>query len=192
MNSEHPEGEHPELLGVRAYARLKGWAPSYICKLSKQGRLVLRDGLIDVAASNELLSQTIIPMRRGLPKDTKSPRGKRPKGSASVTFIEAKTKREWHEAQMAELKHQKQIGRLVDAEDVKRETFACVRAVRDAFLSLPVRLAPVLAAENEARRVHELLSTEIETVLQGLSDDFGQPSQNGSGSGILSSADATP
>ncbi|MGH8587769.1 MAG: hypothetical protein ACREXX_00070, partial [Gammaproteobacteria bacterium] len=86
-------------------------------------------------------------------------------------------------------KHQKLIGSLVDAEDVKRETFACVRAVRDAFLSLPDRLAPVLAAENEARRVHELLSTEIETVLQGLSDDFGHESQNGSGSGIPSSPD---
>lgn len=142
MNGEQSEGEHSELLGVRAYARHKGWAPSYVCKLGKQSRLVMIDGLIDVAASDQRLAETIIPMRRGLPKDAKSPPGKHGKAprSASITFIEARTKREWHEAQLAELRHQKLLGSLVEVEDVKREIFACVRAlraVRDGFLSLP-------------------------------------------------------
>ncbi|MGH8605357.1 MAG: hypothetical protein ACREXR_21980, partial [Gammaproteobacteria bacterium] len=113
------------------------------------------------------------PLRCSLPKNA-NPRAKDRKAprSASLTFIEAKTKRETYEAALAELRHAQLIGRLVDVEDVKRESFACVRAVRDAFLVLPDRLAPSLASEGDARKVHEILSNEIEQVLLGLVKDF--------------------
>lgn len=53
-----------------------------------------------------------------------------------------------------------------------RESFACTRAVRDGFLSLPDRLAPVIVAEGDARKVQEILSNEIEQVLLGLVKRF--------------------
>src|SRR5947209_7245257 len=45
---------------------------------------------------------------------------------------------------------------------------AAIAALRDRLLNLPDRLAPILAAETDGGRVHDMISTEIKAVLREL------------------------
>lgn len=54
--------------------------------------------------------------------------------------------------------------------EVKTEAFALARAVRDALMGIPDRLAPMLAATQDARQVHHLLSEELRVALRSLAD----------------------
>jgi len=47
------------------------------------------------------------------------------------------------------------------------------RIFRDGMLNIPDRLAAVVAAESDPRRVHELMSTEIRKALTEFSDASG-------------------
>lgn len=50
---------HPIILTKREYATHKGWSPSYLTQLRKEGRLVLtEDGRVDVAATEAQLKAT--------------------------------------------------------------------------------------------------------------------------------------
>lgn len=85
-------------------------------------------------------------------------------------FNEARASREKSDAEMARLKLEKELGRLVDAGVVRARSEAAATLVRDALLQIPVRIAGQLAAETDMRRVRELLTHEIRTALEALAD----------------------
>jgi hypothetical protein len=68
------------------------------------------------------------------------------------------------------LEYKTKSGELVPVADVKAQAFTLARAVRDGLLALPDRVAPMLAATQDAAQVHRLLSEEIRVALRGLSD----------------------
>ncbi len=74
------------------------------------------------------------------------------------------------DAKLAQLDYQRQSGELVPAKEVKESAFAMARAVRDRMLGITDRLAPVLAATTDARKVHQLLDEEIRVALRGMAD----------------------
>lgn len=63
---------------------------------------------------------------------------------------------------------------LVPYKDVQDASFEKFRMVRDQFMNIPSRLAPILAAEKEAKKVYELLDKEIRQVLEALSGDLNE------------------
>jgi hypothetical protein len=75
-----------------------------------------------------------------------------------------------YDAKLAELEYKTKSGELVPVADVKAQAFTLARAVRDGLLALPDRVAPMLAATQDAAQVHRLLSEEIRVALRGLSD----------------------
>ena len=82
-----------------------------------------------------------------------------------LAFIRETQSKEW-----AKLEALQGRGELVPAGEVKREAFALARGVRDALLGIADRLAPQLAATQDARVCHHLLSEEIRVALRGLTD----------------------
>jgi hypothetical protein len=80
----------------------------------------------------------------------------------------AQTIREWWTAVRARARHEREAGKWVKAEQVRRETFAVTRATRDAFLALPDRVSDDLAAESSPASVRERLHAEITQVLAEL------------------------
>jgi phage terminase Nu1 subunit (DNA packaging protein) len=54
---------------------------------------------------------------------------------------------------------------LVPAAEVRATWFKLARAARDNLQSIPDRLAPVLASENDSAEVHRLMREEIERTL---------------------------
>ncbi len=57
--------------------------------------------------------------------------------------------------------------KFVDADEIEAVAFRA-RVVRDSLLDIPDRLAAVLAAESDSRKVHALLSAEIRQALEEL------------------------
>lgn len=83
---------------------------------------------------------------------------------------ESRARREHYQAEQAKLAALQGRGELVPVAEVKTEAFALARAVRDALMGIPDRLAPMLAATQDARQVHHLLSEELRVALRSLAD----------------------
>lgn len=157
-----------ERVGLRELARRLGCSATYVHKLKMQGVLEYgADGLIDEEAA-----RTALEAARDPEKDYVRARYGTERVAENTTYHRAKTAREAIEARRAQVELDRLLGNLVNANDVQREYFAAARAVRDALLALPDRLATTLAVEADPRRVHELLSAEIEQTLNGLAAEF--------------------
>lgn len=89
----------------------------------------------------------------------------------SPAFAHHQAEKEKFKAKLAELDYLERIGKLVEKEKVEAEAFRIGQLVRDAMLNVPSRLAGVLAAETDQRRVHDLLEQEIRQALEALSTD---------------------
>ncbi len=83
-------------------------------------------------------------------------------------FKKARAKREENTADLAELKLAKEAGELIDAKKVQQDAFNLARGLRDALFNIPDRLAPILAAEQDDRKVSSILEEEIAKALNGL------------------------
>ncbi len=61
-------------------------------------------------------------------------------------------------------------GKLIEAEVYRKTAANAFRAFRDGLLGLPDRLATVLAAESDPKKVHVTLKTEISRELEAAAD----------------------
>jgi phage terminase Nu1 subunit (DNA packaging protein) len=84
-----------------------------------------------------------------------------PVAAVSVSYDEARRRRELAEASMAEMKQEELRGDLIRVAVITRHLARKIATMRDAFLTIPLRLAPVLAAETDQAKVYTLLETEI-------------------------------
>lgn len=150
------------------YARHRGVSGAAVTQYGHEGRLVeTADGLVDVAATDALLADSLDPLRGG---DRTGKRERVPSENAAA-YLEAKTLRERAMAAKAALEAEHLAGRLVSVEEVKREAFTAARQAQEALLAIPDRLASLLAAENEPAKVHDLLSEEIRRVVASIAGD---------------------
>lgn len=86
-------------------------------------------------------------------------------------LAEIQRRKEHFRAELARLDFEERIKQLVDRTLVEAEAFRIGRLVRDAVLNVPSRLAGILAAENDQRKVHDLLEKELRQCLESLADD---------------------
>lgn len=63
---------------------------------------------------------------------------------------------------------------LIPAKDVKDAAFEKARMVRDQMLNISSRISPIVAAEHDSKKVHEILDKEIRQVLEALSGDLNE------------------
>jgi hypothetical protein len=90
-------------------------------------------------------------------------------GTDCLSLNEARTLTQRYRAGLLKLEIDERTGRLIDVEAVKSSAFAKARQVRDSILNIPDRVAPILAAESDQNRVAEILTAEMKTALDGLS-----------------------
>lgn len=86
-------------------------------------------------------------------------------------FQAARTRREIAEANLAELKEAEQQGKVIQVEAVRAAWARRLAGTRDAILQIPIRVAPILAAETSIEQVSILLETELRQALAELSRD---------------------
>lgn len=163
------------------YAKHRGCSRPYISKLVKQGKIpTLPDRSIDPEAADEALRKIADPARTKAEKP--QPRGKakaRPKAKAKakaepepdlkgpdiLTFADAKAKHESYRAKLAKLKYEQESKKLVDRDLVVKTAATAGRIAVTRFMALPTKLAPILKAETDQRVIHDLLESEIRTVI---------------------------
>jgi hypothetical protein len=86
-------------------------------------------------------------------------------------FSESRARREWLEARLAEVKLAEYQERLIDAATVKAETFTLARIARDKLLSIPDRIAAIMAAETDSEIIRVCLENELRIALEGLANE---------------------
>jgi hypothetical protein len=85
------------------------------------------------------------------------------------SYAASRAAREAYLARLAKLDFEERSGKLVDADQVRAQIYGLGRRLRDAFLGLPDRLAPLLVGQADQATVHRLLTQEIMTCLAELS-----------------------
>lgn len=165
------------------FAAERGWSPSYVTKLSKQGRLVLHSEnqkLVDVAATLAMLNRTEDPGKESTRQYHATMRTDKhvvahvkidapsadeiPPPSADPKYWDNKARREGAMAELAELELEKKRGGLVDRQRVEAMAFAAGRTLRDAVLGLPTRLAPVFASMTDAFEIEVKLRDALRQI----------------------------
>jgi uncharacterized Zn finger protein len=76
--------------------------------------------------------------------------------------------RQFYEAKLAKLEIDVREGRLVDVDEINRETFNRARRVRDRLLMIPRRLAAQIAAEPDAHAIEDLLDAAFKDALEDM------------------------
>lgn len=89
----------------------------------------------------------------------------------------SKAKLEHFKALEREVDYLERIGKLVDAEAVKRAAFEKGRALQESIMALPDRLMGELAGETDPARVHALLKRELTRALQAVTGGVDQPEE---------------
>lgn len=99
--------------------------------------------------------------------------------SNDPAIAQSQAQKEKFRAKLVELEYEERVGTLVRKDDVEKEHFRIGRQVRDAVLNVPARLAGILAAETDQRKVHDQLEKELRQALESLAIDD-EPDGDGS------------
>lgn len=161
------------------YATHIGASPAYVTKLKKQGRIVMQqDGdkrVVNFDLSDRLIRNTtdMGRARNGANAGAQAPTAPiadvaAGPGRVDVIFRQAQAQERVFGAKLAELDYRKAVGELVRTDAIRAALASVISATRDALMQLPARLAPVLAAEADAARVHDVLQAELYQALQQL------------------------
>ena len=73
----------------------------------------------------------------------------------------------------AKLEFEEKTAKLIAADEVKVAAFNLFRRYRDHMLNIPDRLAAILAAEVDAAKCYEILTSEIRKALNEFADANG-------------------
>ena len=167
------DGSAKLLMSKAEYARHRKVSQPYISKLAKNGILVMRGGKVDVAATDTVLDDRPVDDVNVPPAAPVAPPS-RPAGESlgqtGASFGQARTVEMVFRAKLRRLEYETRQGKLIEAELVRKTIADAVRGVRDGILGLPDRLATVLAAESEAKKVHVALKTELARQLEALAN----------------------
>ena len=136
----------------------------------QQKSLVLVNGMIESTIADRIWKPGDLP--QGQTRGDKSPNVE-----ATRTLLSVKTEREAvriererFQLKLRELEYLQKAGKLVMKEEVEKQVFNDFRALRDAFLNIPERLAGVLAAESDEHVVYQTLRGEIERALHAFAN----------------------
>lgn len=165
----------PKLMTKAEYARHRKVSKPYITKLAQNGVLVMRNGKVDVQATDTVLDDKPVeevdppPVQQPQPAPASAARpAGEPLGQAGASFGQARTIEMVFRAKLRRLEFETKQGRLIEAEGVRRRIAEHVRSLRDGLLGLPDRLSSSLAAETDQRKVHVLLKNELTRELDAL------------------------
>jgi hypothetical protein len=156
------------LISQAEWARRQGFSKQYVNKLLKSGKIKLVNGMIDEGVANSILTRTRDP---NLPLRRNGDGIYEQRNDMHDLLVKTKLKNEIERGKLLEAKVKTEMGELISAEKVRNAMFAKGRIIRDGMMNIPDRISSLLANENDAAKIHEILSKEIREVLTELSRD---------------------
>jgi hypothetical protein len=167
-----------EPMSLRAYSRHRGVSLRAVQKAIASERITTRkDGRINAEEADTQWTKNTAPRPEPGSTYRPAPAGARdldqveprPEGGA-VEYSRARAIREGYLARLSKLDYEERTNKLVSREQIEVEAFTRYRVYRDGMLNIPDRVAAVVAAESDAARVHDILSSEIRRALLEFSD----------------------
>lgn len=168
-----------ELITLTELANRLGKKKPQISRWKKQGKIVMVGNKVDYESTVNLLN---------LAKDPRG--GKREKGSnngackgvnssastvnnskssgvenSTVDYYQARAFKENILAQKAALELKVQKGEYVSKEYEQKKGFELAMKLKDKFLSLPDRVAPIIAAKSDQHEIRKILKDEIHSAI---------------------------
>jgi hypothetical protein len=171
-----------QLINMAEYARRRGCTEGAVRRAVRDGRISLIEGKIDpVAADAQWARNTRVRAGSRATDDANlqvpggARRGQADGEDGDVDYWQSKARREAAEAELAELRLAELRRVLVREDDVRAALSRRVANLREAFLQLPARVVPLLAAQPEPGAMHRVLHAEIVAALSAITDDAGTP-----------------
>lgn len=177
------------LVSQTQFARLRGYAKSYVTQLKQSGLLVMDGRLVLVKESIDRIEAAKDPghaavadrhakvrAAKALPPPAEPQGDDEPKAPTSTVdpkYQQHRAERERWLALAAERDYRVSMRELLPADEVERALQMDVGALRARLERLPDVLAPQLAAESDESRCHRLLVDEVEQALHDLARSFG-------------------
>lgn len=93
-----------------------------------------------------------------------------PQSSDGAVYSKARAAREAFNAKLAEIEYREKSGQVVDTDKAKILFFNIAKTVQQNILNIPDRISAIVAAENNPKVVHDIISHELRVALQGLAD----------------------
>lgn len=162
----------PGLMTMAEYSRHRKVNRSHITRLAQRGILVMRGKLVDVAASDAVLDDRPVDVE---PQQASPPPQVRPavdslSGQSGTSFAQARTVEIVFRAKLRKLEYEVRQKKVIEVELVRKSMADAGRGVRDGILAIPDRLATVLAAESDGKKVHSVLRVELMRELEVLAN----------------------
>ena len=155
------------LISQAELARRQGFSKQYVGKLIKLGKIKLTDGKIEEYTANaELESQRNV----DLPQHRKGGGTYFVQDDIHKLLVKTKLKNEIEKGKLLEARVKAETGELVPIDEVRSTFYAKGRIVRDGILNIPDRISSLLATIDDASQIHEILTQELRTVLEELSN----------------------
>ena len=155
------------LISQAELARRQGFSKQYVGKLIKLGKIKLTDGKIEEYTANaELENQRNI----DLPQHRKGGGTYFVQDDIHKLLVKTKLKNEIEKGKLLEARVKAETGELVPIDEVRSTFYAKGRIVRDGILNIPDRISSLLATIDDASQIHEILTQELRTVLEELSN----------------------
>ena len=170
------------ILSLRGYARHRGVSLKAVQKAIQSGRIrTTQDGKIDTEQADADWERNTGPKARHTiafpsppPRAAAQPAPEPPRPDlgavGGLDYARARAVRENYLARLAKIEYEERLGKLVSRDEMQVAAFNRFRTFRDGMLNIPDRVAAVLAAENDPRKVHEVLTTEIRKALLEFAD----------------------
>jgi hypothetical protein len=165
-------------MNLQDYAKSRGQSYQTLARWAKQGRFksIEKKGraynIPDPQALDREIAAGKAPDRGGrggAPEIDDALRRKQADDQAIPSFARSRAIREGYSAQITKLEFLHRSGKLVDKSELKMKLAKLHMAVRDSLRTIPDRVAPIVAAENDQAKIHALLLKEIGQALEGLS-----------------------
>lgn len=167
-------------LSQRQYAAHAGVSLGLVCKMRRQGRLVLHDdGSVNVAATDEMRAQTEGPNSKGQQDEPPEPsfeEAAHGDGAEAVgdgdSYSEARRVGQIIKVRREKLSLDTERGALVDADRARKLAFEMFRLERDAWLNWPARVAAVMASELgiDASEMERVLDSHVREHLSDIAE----------------------
>ena len=161
------------LISIKDFAVRQGVTYQAVWRAIKAGRLTLLDGKLDPAVADIQWEQN----RRRAPNSVDSPNqptpptpalGAVPDPLAGVPTLESsRRRREFHEANLAEMRERQKAGELVELREVHLAYTTLFADLRNALERIPDKVVPRLAAAEPAD-MYAMLEQEIEQTLMDM------------------------
>lgn len=156
------------------FAKSQGFTQPYVSYLINKGYIIPVKDKIDPEQALAALAAIRKPGRRlfrkGTPETESSSLQTSKTAELSTVLLKTRIKNEVERGKLLEVEAKVKTGQYLDAQTVEKEAFQTARTVRDSLQNIPDRVSSLLASLSNSNEIYDILTQEIRTALETLSE----------------------